>query len=69
MLLSSAKNCTTAKYTIDGSDPKAFGTEFTSSKVITIGDTCEIGDSSQISQDRRRAEYALQGWGATPRHE
>lgn len=43
-----AKNCTTAKYTIDGSDPKAFGTEFTSSKVITIGDTCEIGDIVKV---------------------
>ena len=43
-----AKNCTTAKYTIDGSDPKAFGTEFTSSKVITIGDTCEIGDVVKV---------------------
>ena len=43
-----AKNCTTAKYTIDGSDPKAFGTEFTSSKVITIGDTCKIGDVVKV---------------------
>lgn len=43
-----AKNCTTAKYTTDGSDPKAFGTEFTSSKVITIGDTCEIGDIVKV---------------------
>lgn len=43
-----ADYCTTAKYTIDGSDPKAFGTEFTSSKVITIGDTCKIGDVVKV---------------------
>ena len=46
----SAKNCTTAKYTTDGSDPKTSSTavSFVSSKSIAVGDGISIGGSVTV---------------------
>lgn len=46
----SAKNCTSAKYTTDGSDPKTSSTavSFVSSKSIAVGDGISIGGSVTV---------------------
>lgn len=46
----SAKNCVSAKYTTDGSDPKTSSTavSFVSSKTISVGDGISIGDSVPV---------------------
>ena len=46
----SAKNCTSAKYTTDGSDPKTSATavSFDSSKSFTVGEGISVGDAVTV---------------------
>ena len=44
----SAKYCTTAKYTIDGSDPKTSGTAYTDGQTISVGESLSIGQSVTV---------------------
>ena len=43
-----ATNCTTAKYTIDGSDPKTSGTVYTDGETISVGESLSIGQSVTV---------------------
>ncbi len=43
-----AANCTTAKYTIDGSDPKTSGTVYTDGETISVGEGLSIGQSVTV---------------------
>ena len=43
-----AANCTSAKYTIDGSDPKTSGTAYTDGQTISVGESLSIGQSVTV---------------------
>lgn len=43
-----AANCTSAKYTTDGSDPKSSGTAYTDGETISVGESLSIGQSVTV---------------------
>lgn len=43
-----AANCTSAKYTTDGSDPKSSGTAYTDGQTISVGESLSIGQSVTV---------------------
>ena len=43
-----AANCTSAKYTTDGSDPKSGGTAYTDGQTISVGESLSIGQSVTV---------------------
>lgn len=43
-----AANCTSAKYTTDGSDPKTSGTAYTDGQTISVGESLSIGQSVTV---------------------